>query len=654
MLRGRVTYAGSAAVFDSGGDRAATADGGDAQSWVQLAISLERQGRADEALAAFEAAWRSEQAGRGGADTFVNLAIALRERNRGNEALALLAQNLAHAPDAYGCFIYAMALLGAGRFDDGWAAYESRWITEHFVARRPNFRQPVWHGQDLRGKTILLRAEQGLGDTIQFVRYARLVRALGARVLLKVHDGFESFARCFADVDRVLDFGEAPAGFDYYAHLMSLPRVFATDLTNVPAHVPYVEVDRERAARWSERIGLGAGLRVGLVWAGGAAHQRDRERSIPLEALVPLSSVANVRWIGLQKGPRESDAGELGSGWEIDNLGAEFADFTDTAAAIDALDLVISVDTAVAHLAGALGKHVWLLLPTPADFRWLEGRADSPWYPTMQLFRQRVPGAWDEVIARAAAALADAASTGLPRTAVAAPALLAPQPKRTPAHCRGLSAVAETRYGIVQYLPDALGEGTCLGYYGEWLQLQLDWCARWLRPGATVLELGASVGAHALRTSREIGPQGRAILVETDPLRRRILRQNLAANRIENAVVPDVWTTVDEFRPDRLDVLKVSDARRAVECLAGAEQTLWAQRPVLFLSVADDNQLARIAEAVRGYGYRCGFRTTPLFNPANFNRREDDVTSGRSIITLVAIAEEVESERGFEGGTELI
>ena len=641
--------------------RAATAaNGGGTDVWVQLGIVLDRQGRTDEALAAFEAAWRNEQSGLGTGDTFVNLAIALREANRVAEALALFERNLPHAPNPYGTFVYAMALLDVGRLPEGWSAYEFRWMTDHFLARRPKFRQPAWNGQDLRGKTILLRAEQGLGDTIQFARYARQLRALGARVVLKVHDGFESFARGFADVDRVLDFGEAPAGFDYYAHLMSLPRIFGTDIGTIPAHIPYVGLDSERVARWSARIGTDARLRVGLVWAGGAAHHRDRFRSLSLGQLAPLSEVASVRWFGLQKGPRENDALRPPSGWALDNLGGELADFSDTAAAIAALDLVICVDTAVAHLAGALGKPVWLLLATPADFRWMEVREDSPWYPTMRLFRQPVPGAWNDVIAQVANALRATVLTGppvrfdapLPGTPARVP--VASLPRNVPGHRHGFSAVAETRYGILQCLPDQGDEGAALGYYGEWLQMQLEWWERWLRPGMTVLEVGASVGAHAIWTSRVLGADGHLLLYERDPLCRRLLRQNLCANRVRNAtVIQETTMRVDDLRLELLDSLKVGLWEDALEVLAGAEQTLWELRPTLCLSVMDDDKLRRVAELVRARGYRCGWQATALFNPANFNGRTADLTDDRKIVTALAIPEEAEAERAFEGGTEL-
>jgi hypothetical protein len=436
-----------------------------------------------------------------------------------------------------------------------------------------------------------------------------------------------------------------------------LPRIFGTDVATIPAHVPYVRIDDARAARWTARIGMDARLRVGVVWAGGAAHPRDRFRSLSLEALAPLARVAGVRWFGLQKGPREDEARQMSSQWAIDNLGPELVDFADTAAAIDALDLVICVDTAVAHLAGALAKPAWLLLPMPADFRWMEGRGDTPWYPTMRLFRQEVPGEWSDVIARVAAALTHAATGGVPQTAIAqtTPARVALQ---TRDNAPRFSAVAETRYGIMQYLQSDAEEGEALRHCGEWLQLQLDWWRRWLRPGATVLEVGAGVGAHALWTSQAIGPEGHLIVSERNPLRRRLLRQNLAANRVTNATVlrtPSTigHATVDDLRVDGLDCLKVGISEDAVEVLAGAEQALWQLRPTLCLCATDDVTLARVAAAVRVYGYRCGWQATPLFNPANFNRRDDNIADKRTIATVIAIPEELEAERAFEGGREL-
>ena len=297
-------------------------------------------------------------------------------------------------------------------------------------------------------------------------------------------------------------------------------------------------------------------------------------------------------------------------------------------------------------------KPVWLLLPTPADFRWLEGREDSPWYPTMRLFRQRTPGQWDDVIERVGTALADSVAAGMTRAAAPAPSPIASPPRKMPTHCRGLGAVAETRHGIVAYLPDEAGEGVCLGYYGEWLQLQLDWLTRWVRPGMTILELGASVGAHALWMCHEIGPQGHAVLFESDPLRRRILRQNLAANGMGMALAPDEWTTVDELRLDCLDVFKLSDASQAVTFSRARRRH--CGRIGRCFAFPRGRRRARAARAARGpIRISVRYRVTPLFNRENFNRREDDVTAGRSIVTVIAIAEEIESGRAFEGATEI-
>ncbi len=227
------------------------------------------------------------------------------------------------------------------------------------------------------------------------------------------------------------------------------------------------------------------------------------------------------------------------------DLGPELQDFCDTAAAISQLDLVICVDTAVAHLAGALGRPVWLLLPRPADWRWLEEREDSPWYPTMRLFRQRRRGDWGDVLERVAAALErwtageEAKLTPRANRAAPAPSSLEPHADQWPpaGHRPGFSAVAETRAGILQYLPDQPDVGAAIGMYGEVLQTQLNLLTRLLRPGSTVLEAGAGVGAHALAIAAALGPAGHLLLYETRPVVRRILQQNLVANGIGNVTV---------------------------------------------------------------------------------------------------------------------
>jgi hypothetical protein len=361
------------------------------------------------------------------------------------------------------------------------------------------------------------------------------------------------------------------------------------------------------------------------------------------------------------------------------NLGPELEDFCDTAAVISELDLVLCVDTAVAHLAGALGKPVWLMVAQPADFRWLEGREDSPWYPTMRLFRQSRRGDWHEVIERVKVALQERAREGAvtPASLQRAPAVPPLRPLATPeallaGHRPGLSAVAETGVGIVQYLPDEALVGESITWYGEYLQPQLDLLARLIRPGATVLEAGAGVGMHALFLGTAVGPAGHLFIYEPRPVVQRILRQNLGANGVTNVTVmrralgrsaapsadpaekvaAPLRESVDELRLERLDWLKVDDAS-GVAVLEGAADTLWRLRPWLFLAAADAALLGTLAERAKAFGYRCWRLETALYNAANFNCRDADIFAGRKALALLAIPEEVDVDMALDECVEI-
>jgi precorrin-6B methylase 2 len=346
------------------------------------------------------------------------------------------------------------------------------------------------------------------------------------------------------------------------------------------------------------------------------------------------------------------------------DVGAELEDFSDTATVISQLDLVLCVDTAVAHLAGALGKPVWVMVAQPADFRWLEEREDSPWYPTLRLFRQSRRDDWCDVVARVKAALEERVREGPAVRPVKASAKAvgnASLPWTSPAqlnagHRPGLSAVAETRVGILQYLPDEPIVGDAIGWYGEYLQPQLDLLARIVRPGSTVLEVGAGVGAHAVFLGRMLGEPGHLLVYESRPVLQRILRQNLAANGVRNVTVmrrllgsrgeadglESTSETLDELQLERLDWLKVNAGVAAKEILAGASETLWRLRPLLFLAASDEQGLLSLTERAREFGYRCWRMEAALFNRQNFNRRDADIFAGASVMALLAIPEEIE------------
>jgi Flp pilus assembly protein TadD len=651
--------------------RAIAVDGSRARAWANLAVALAPQDRHVEGFEAFARAEELENKTGEDVENFVNFALHLREAGQLQAGLGLYEKHLPSSPSLAGHNDYAFGLLTAGRFLEGWRHYEFRWMQKPLLLLRPRSRQLRWSGQSLQGKTILLRIEQGFGDAIQFLRYAPSLQALGATVLL---GKFSGLAHCFRGVDRVVDRSLPASECDYYIDIVSLPRIFGTELETIPAEVPYIEAPRELVERWSGRLGGEGVLKVGVVWAGNPEHKNDRYRSLRLAALAPLWAVAGVRFISLQKGAAAAEWEGLPAELDAVNLGPELTDFTDTAAVISRLDLVICVDTAVAHLAGALGKPVWLLVAQPADFRWLEGREDSPWYPTMQLFRQSKRGDWDEVIERVKLALARVCD-GIPpvavqhtKTVVAPLRPLSTLEELLAGHRPGLSAVAETRVGIVQYLPDEALVGASIAWYGEYLQPQLDLLARLIRPEATILEAGAGVGMHALFLGAAIGPSGHLFLYEPRPVVQRILRQNLGANKIGNVTVmrralgrseadTDAAAapsdeSVDELRLERLDWLKVDDTS-GVAVLEGAADTLWRLRPGLFIAAADETMLDTLAELVKRFSYRCWRLETALFNPANFNRRDTDIFAGGKALALLALPEEIDTSVALDQCVEI-
>jgi hypothetical protein len=333
-------------------------------------------------------------------EALTNLGTAFQAKNDLPAALANYRQAIAlrpALPQAH--FNEAVCLLLAGEMREGWQKYEYRWQCEQRKFKR-SFTPPLWLGADsLTGKTLLVYPEQGLGDTLQFVRYVPLLAARGATVLLEVQPRLHTLMNSLPGAKAVYARGEVLPDFDVHCPLLSLPLAFSTTLNDIPASVPYLQAPADKVAHWRERLGSSHAPRIGVVWSGGPYHKTDHLRSIPLEQFKAVLD-PNIRFFSLQKEVKEPDAVILAATPEITPLGEQIADFADTAAIIANLDLVISVDTAVAHLAGALGKPTWILLPFAPDWRWLLGRDDSPWYPSARLFRQTTPGDWDSVLQR--------------------------------------------------------------------------------------------------------------------------------------------------------------------------------------------------------------------------------------------------------------
>ena len=380
---------------------------GYAEAHNNLGSALRALGRLDEAETELR---RAIELRRRYASALANLGLVLQEQGRYGEALDMFDRAVAGDPaHATARGNRAMLLLLLGRLREGFAEYEWRWRMPGFAAPRREFAQPMWDGTALAGRTLFVHAEQGLGSAIQFARYASLAaRSRWARPP-RMPAAVASLVRtvsCAAGRPgrRVLTTGEDVPPFDCHAPLMSLPHLLGTTLDTIPGEVPYLAALPRDVAAWRERLAGGPRPRIGLVWAGNPEHENDRNRSMRPACLAPLVSSTPATFFSLQVPARDDLSAFFPSG-SVADLGPALGDFAETATVVVNLDLVISVDTAVAHLAGALARPVWLLLPYVPEWRWLLDRNDSPWYPTMRLFRQRRAGGWEGLVERLAEVL---------------------------------------------------------------------------------------------------------------------------------------------------------------------------------------------------------------------------------------------------------
>jgi tetratricopeptide (TPR) repeat protein len=406
-----------------------------AEAHNSLGNALVNQGNLEEGIAHFDRALKISPDYSGAHN---NLGIALMCQGKKDDALSHFEQALrlkSDLPEDH--YERAILWLLRGNYEQGWPEYEWRWKRTH-ISPRP-FDPPLWDGSRLNHQTILLHAEQGLGDTLQFIRFAQPVKEHGGRVIVECHPELMPLLKYAKGINQLVGRGSPLPAFDVHAPLLSLPGILHVSRESIPASIPYLQADMELVKHWRRELResdarspmsdvkshssdlatclspLAPRFKIGIAWQGNKTYRADRQRSIPLEQFKRLADLPGVRLISLQKGP---GAEQLSDNWQLatDNCNMlDFADrldraagaFMDTAAVIKNLDLVITSDTAVAHLAGALGVPVWVALAVVPDWRWLLERADSPWYPTMRLFRQTRYGRWDDVFERMAAALMD-------------------------------------------------------------------------------------------------------------------------------------------------------------------------------------------------------------------------------------------------------
>jgi FKBP-type peptidyl-prolyl cis-trans isomerase 2 len=403
------------------------------EAYYNLGVAFQHLGQVEKAIASYKEAIALDPAY---ASAHLNLGIAFEETMRYEEALKSFEKALETKPDyamahyhignvlflkgqfeeakkSYEKAVslnheYAAAHLNIaainlllGNFREGWKGYEWRWKLEG-VSEKRNISQPLWNGSDIAGKTILIYAEQEFGDTIQFIRYIPLCARRGAKVIVECPKGMKSLLQNVEGAAKVITHGEQVPDFELYCPLLSLPSIFDTTIANIPADIPYLSADKMKAEKWKECLGSdGPQLKVGLAWSGDNALLKLRnDQPCSLEMFSPLGRFTDVTFYSLRKKVGSSVPEYPPAGMNLVDYAGNVDDFSDTAALIENLDLVISVDSSVAHLAGALGKPVWTLLPFVPAWQWMLGREDSPWYPTMRLFRQSSPGDWKSVLER--------------------------------------------------------------------------------------------------------------------------------------------------------------------------------------------------------------------------------------------------------------
>ncbi len=688
-----------------------------AQVWNNLAVTLGHLNREDEAITAYRRALGIDP---DLADGLNNLALALHGRDQSDEALTLLRrctaqhpayalgwanlgmvlqgmgeleeaiaaidQALALTPDHPGwLWNQSLAYLTLGNFSAGWARFETRYHPARGDSNFPDpgVSSPMWQGEPLAGKSLLLVKEQGFGDQIQCLRFARDLAAQGAIIDVWVHPALAALFATAPGIRRV--FTEKPADpYDYWAYLMSLParlRVSEDSLTT--GFTPYLLAEPEKLARATAQIDTFAQgrLRVGINWAGNPTHPNDRHRSLPVQLLASLLKISEIAWISLQK-ERVGAAQEQVNAGQLLPLGDAIADFGDTAALLAGLDLLITVDSAVAHLAGAMGVRTWLWLPAKPDYRWMRERTDTPWYPTVQLWRQPQLGDWRPVIDAMGQSLADHLGSlwepssfnhGASEGRVETQALVLAGPQR----------LIPGRHGWFVYNRQDQYVGQALENYGEYAEYEVQWFSRLLarRPGEDVVEVGANIGSQAVPLAKLARNY---FGFEPQPSVFHVLCANLAVNHLNNARafpfgvgdheglmhlptvdyavegnfggitllsegagMPVDVVELDAFLPKvapglKLGLLKVDVEGMEHAVLSGAETLIRRDQPFLYVENNRIEQSPALIRLLWSFGYQLFWHCPLLFNPDNHFANPHDKYPGIAACNLLGVPAGVE------------
>ena len=647
-----------------------------ASAWCYLGMALHDQERYDEAIAAYRRAIGLQPVF---PIALNNLGNSLRQLRRLSEAVSSFDQAISQKPDYVTAFknkattlvweghveealaTYEAALplatddpeihkhigilrLLLGDYAGGWPEYEWRWKTKDLSL--PPMRQPLWDGSSLDGKTILLTPEQGLGDTIQFVRYALWLKEhYRCQVMFHAPPVLRQLLVRCAGIDVWVDDINYIPPYDYYAPLVQVPGVLRHTPREFPAKIPYLSAEPERVEQWREKLAPYRGRKIGIAWRGSPIYHADIMRSIPLAEFAPLGKLKGVQLFSLQKGKGIEELESIGGRLEIFDLGRRVDEntgaFVETAAVLKNLDLLITTDTSVAHVAGALGVPVWVAVHNVADWRWLNRGETTVWYPSMRLFRQSSPGDWAGVFQRMAAAI----ESEFPEVT-----------KKQYADYRltgsGFNQVTRGKDGLVLYNRNDALVGRSIERYGEFSPGERELLEQVVKPGAVVVEAGTNSGAHTLLLAQLAGDKGMVLAFEPRRLAFQALCANVALNSIHNVHCRDVALgeaagtarlpvdanllkqageagvgsaeeevpviPLDSLQLTRCDLLKVDMQGRELSVLQGARQTIARHQPLLHVACNQQAKQAALLEHLLTLGYTLYWHTPPLYGPGNW------------------------------------
>jgi FkbM family methyltransferase len=614
-------------------------------AWNNLGNSFRQLRRLEDAVAAFDQALRLKP---DYVNAYRNKGTTLLWEGRIDAALDCYRQALRLSPeDAETHKNIGVIGLMRGDFREGWPEYE--WRLRLPECHFPAHPQPVWDGSPLDGKTLLLVGEQGLGDTIQFFRYgAELKRRFDCRVVLQCPGAVIPFLQSGNGIDQFVPSQDPAPRCDLWCPLLSVPaRLGQCDAAHFPSSVPYLFAQADRIEAWRAQFAEFGGMRVGLAWQGNPQHQADRMRSIPFAEFLPLQRLAGVHWFSLQKGvgleQRDRYAGRFDVK-PIPGMDESGAAFLDSAAIMHHLDLIITIDSAIAHVAGALGIPTWLLLAHVPDWRWMLDRTDSPWYPSLRIFRQPQVGDWSNVIRQVADQL---------------PAADRRVRKRRPDEFRLASSAVQqltnARHGLLISNRMDTYIGRSLECYGEFSEGEVELFRQFVRGGQTVIEAGANIGAHTVPLARLVGEQGKVLAFEPQRALFEILCGNVALNSLSNVacrhaalgaecgsiLVPRLaydrpnnfgglelgacergetveLLSIDSLSIPRCDFLKADVEGMELAVLQGGIQTLRRDKPLLYLENDRPQKSPPLISFLMEIGYQLFWHAPPLFRSDNY------------------------------------